>query len=912
MSDEIKHYGTPRHSGRYPYGSGDDAYQRNASFVGHVQTLKKQGVKETEIAKAMGMNTTALRKRLSAADAETRAYEATEAMRLRDKGYSYSAIGRRMGKNESSVRLLCNPVLKTRSEATANNASILKDEVDRKGYIDIGKGSEQYMGITYSRLTNAAALLQREGYQVHTLYVEQLGTGKNTTLKVLAKPGTEWKEVAQNKEKIQIPMDSYSEDGGQTLRKFEPPKSLDSKRVSIKYAEDGGTDKDGVIELRRGVPDIDLGKAKYAQVRIAVDGTHYIKGMAIHSDNLPEGTDIVFNTNKSKAVPMLGPKNNTVLKPMDLANPENPFGASIRDDDKLLRFQRHYLDKDGKEQLSSLNVVNEEGNWNQWSRNLASQMLSKQSPALAKQQLDLSHSIAKAEFDEIMSLTNPTVKATLLTKFADQCDSDATHLQAAALPRQATKVILPIPELKDSEIYAPGYRDGETVVLVRYPHGGTFEIPTLTVNNKQSAAKATLGQAIDAVGIHPKTAARLSGADFDGDTVLVIPSDNVKIKTHPPLKQLEGFDPKEEYKGYPGMHEMTAHKKGLEMGKVSNLITDMTIKGASSSEIADAVRHSMVVIDAEKHRLDYRRSEVDHHIAALKQKYQGSPTAGAATLLSRSTSDVRIDQRREKAVRNMTVDELAAYRSGKTIYESTGKTYMKGRKLKSGEYRLKETNRQEEVPRMMLEDDAFKLVSGTPATTTRIESVYASYANSLKALADSARKEARRGLDVPYSPTAHKTYASEVQSLDAKLNLALRNAPLERKAQLIANKAVATKKYNNPDMDNDHLKRLKGQELDAARKRLSAKKPVINIEDREWEAINAGAVSKTRLKDILNNADIARVRELATPRSHKGLSSGKLERARSMLRNGHTQADVADILGVSVSTLVDSMGAEQF
>ena len=105
---------------------------------------------------------------------------------------------------------------------------------------------------------------------------------------------------------------------------------------------------------------------------------------------------------------------------------------------------------------------------------------------------------------------------------------------------------------------------------------------------------------------------------------------------------------------------------------------------------------------------------------------------------------------------------------------------------------------------------------------------------------------------------------------------------------------------------------MKGQELDIARKRIGAKKATINISDREWEAISAGAVTKTRLRDIMNNADIARVRELATPRSHKGLSAGKLARARSLLANGHTQSDVADALGVSVSTLVDSIGIEQF
>ena len=48
------------------------------------------------------------------------------------------------------------------------------------------------------------------------------------------------------------------------------------------------------------------------------------------------------------------------------------------------------------------------------------------------------------------------------------------------------------------------------------------------------------------------------------------------------------------------------------MGDVSNLITDMTIKGANNDELARAVRHSMVVIDSEKHNLDVKASARDN------------------------------------------------------------------------------------------------------------------------------------------------------------------------------------------------------------------------------------------------------------------------------------------------------------
>lgn len=904
MDQELMHYGTPRHSGRYPWGSGKDPYQRNASFLGNVHKLKKQGVKETEIARGMGMNTKELRNRIAAATREKRAYEAAEAARLREKGMGYTAIGRRMGKSESSIRALLDPTLKERASATAVNADILRKAVEEKGYIDVGSGTEQLMGLRRHQLDTAVSYLQSEGYAVHQVPVEQLGTGKNTNVKVLAKPGTTWGEVAKNKDQIQLVTNVYSEDGGKTVRPFEPPISIDSKRIQINYAETGGIDKDGVIELRRGIEDISLGNARYAQVRIAVDGTHYLKGMAMYADDLPDGVDIRFNTNKHEGTPF-----EKVLKPMK-DDPDNPFGASIKADDKLLLAQRHYIGKDGKEHLSALNIVNEEGGWNTWSKNLASQFLSKQNPALAKKQLDLSYDIAKEEFDEIMALTQPTVRASLLEKFASQCDSDAVHLQAAALPRQSTKVILPFPDMKEGEVYAPNLRDGETVALVRYPHGGIFEIPTLTVNNKHKGANALIPNALDAIGINPKVAERLSGADFDGDTVIMIPIDNVKIRTSAPLDGLKDFDPKALYPKYEGMHIMTSHEKGIEMGKVSNLITDMTIKGAKPEEICRAVRHSMVVIDAEKHELNYKQSEIDHNIAELKEKYQGRKDAGASTLISRSTSEVLVDQRKVKPVSRMTPEERKAWEEGKIIYQETGATYNKKRvSKKTGEVLgYNELKRKESSTRMAEVDDAFDLASrDAVGNTTRIETVYANYANSMKALALQARKASRAVEDIPYSPSARQTYATEYASLTAKLNLALKNAPLERQAQLIANKAVATKRKANPDMDNEHLKRLKGQELDAARMRVGAKKQQIEITEREWEAINAGAIPKTRLQDILSNADSKRVRQLATPRTSTGLSAAKAARARSMLNDGYTQAEVADRLGVSVSTLIKAV-----
>lgn len=892
MSDELMHYGTPRHSGRYPYGSGEDPYQSERDFLGTSDRLRKEGFGEKEIAEYFQMSIKELRSAKSNASAAIRAANRTYCLELKDKGYSQSAIARKMGVGESTVRSWLKADISQKQSVAKNTADMLEREIGKYKYIDIGGGVENRIGINRNQLDNAISLLKDKGYQVMYVKTEQLGTGKYTSIKVLVPPGIKYSEVAKNKNMIVYP-GFYAEDHGSVIRPIEPPISIDSKRIFVKYDEDGGSNKDGVIELRRGVDDISLGKARYAQVRIAVDGTHYLKGMAMYSDDIPEGYDIIFNTNKKKGTPLEGEKDNSVLKEMK-SDQDNPFGATIRRDDELVLAQRRYVGKDGKEHQSAINIVNEEGNWNTWRKTLSSQMLSKQTTSLAKKQLKLAADLKKEEFDEIMSLENPTIKKALLDKFADGCDSAAVNLKAAGLPRQASKVILPFPDMKEDEIYAPSFRNGEHVVLVRYPHGGIFEIPELTVNNKYQKARDTIGtDAKDAVGIHPKVAERLSGADFDGDTVLVIPTEGTKIKTSSPLKGLVDFNPSRSYPAYEGMPEVkgSGFNKQRQMGDVSNLITDMTIKGASPDEICRAVRHSMVIIDAEKHNLNWKQSYIDNGIAALKEKYQGGAKRGASTIISRASSDARPLARKEITnPKNMTDAERERYYSGRKVYRETGETYTN----KNGQT----IKRSARSTKMAEADDAYSLSSGFA-----MENIYAEHANYLKGLARQARKASISSKPIAYSPEAKKLYSNEVKSLNDKLNIALQNRPVERKAQLLAGAKVKLVRDANPDMDADDIKKLKGRCLTEARAVTGAKKSQIYISDKEWEAIQNGAISNRRLEMIIANSDLDTLKQLAMPRNTVGMSTAKVSRAKSMQARGYTLSEIADALGVSVSTV---------
>lgn len=895
VKNELMHYGTPRHSGRYPWGSGGEetSGQRNRDFLGYVNDLKRQGLSEVEIAQGMGMSVTQLRTSKSIAKNAQKAANVAMAQRLKEKGYSNVAIGERMGVPESSVRALLADGVKDKLDVLQTTSAMLKEKVDANGgtFIDIGTGVEQHIGVSRQKLDTSVALLKEQGYVVHKVQVDQIGTSNKTTIKVLAPAGTTYRDIVTNMENVHQ-VQSFSEDGGRSFLGVKEPLSISSKRVGVRYKEDGGAEADGVIFVRPGVHDVSIGSSRYAQVRIAVDGSHYLKGMAVYKDDLPDGVDLMFNTNKSDTGHKLDAMKKMKKAEDGSIDMDNPFGAIIR--------QR--MDEHGKV-TSVMNIVGtkegsgEEGAWDSWSRNLPSQFLSKQSPTLAKQQLDMTYDRKKMELDEINRLTNPAVKRKLLESYSDGADSSAVHLKAAALPRQSTHVLMPVKGMKPTEVYAPNFNDGERVALVRFPHGGTFEIPELTVNNKNREAKKLLGKAADAVGIHHSVAERLSGADFDGDTVLVIPNNSGKVKSTPALEKLKGFDAKAAYPKYPGMKVMDARTKGFEMGDVSNLITDMTIGGAHPDEIARAVKHSMVVIDAEKHELNWKQSALDNNIKQLKVKYQGGPTAGAATLISRASSRKDVNKRKARPMEKGGGGGPIDRNTGEKVFVETGEHWVDAKgKVK---YKTQRSTKLAEVR------DAHDLVS---ANNTKIENLYADHSNRMKALANSARLSMINVKSTPYSPSAKKAFDPEVRTLNAKLNIAIRNRPLERQAQVIANTMVHAKKQAKPGMDADELKKVKFQALEEARRRTGAGKERIHITDSEWAAIQAGAITNAKLTDILNNADLERVKQLATPKADLLMTSTKKNRAESMAKLGYTQAEIASALGVSVTTLKRSLG----
>lgn len=1004
---ELMHYGVGHlnggNSGRYPWGSGEDPFQRRVDFYNRYLKVKKEnpGLSSEEYAEKLGVldnegnpSKKMFNDMVKFASAEHKAEQIHSAREMAKKGMGASEIGRALGKNESTIRGWLDEERNRSHNITKDAADQLKKLVDKGKYVDVSAGSNFYIlgnGITESKMDDALKMLKDEGYHIENIKVRQQGTDHETKFRVLTRPDVTYSELYENRFDIKPVYEqprTFDEDGNVTKLGLKyKPESIDSSRILVKYNEEGGSDKDGLIELRPGVKDISIGASRYAQIRMAVDDAYYAKGMAVYSNDIPPGKDVVVYSNKHVGTPLEGSGDNSVLKKMKTkldgtVNWDNPFGATIS-------LQREYEGEDGKLHPSKSNVVNDEGDWGEWRKRLSSQFLSKQPIEMAERQLNLDYASRKEEFEEIKALTNPVVKQKLLIQFADGCDRAAVDLKGAPFPGQQAHVIIPFPELNDNEVYAPNFKDGTVVALVRHPHEGTFAIPILTVRNKGSVAEKILGDAPDAIGINKHVADRLSGADFDGDSVIVIPqSSKVRVRSQPPLKDLEGFDAKEEYPGYEGMEVISNDMKQREMGKVSNLITDMTFQGASADELARATKHSQCIIDAEKHELNWRLSEKVNRIQELKDTYQ---SGGASTIISRAKSPRDVPKRKDWWERESTINKDGERTSGidpdtgEKVYESTGEIvksgklkdliistgervklqtdhgkksdhygekyykdedgtrhYVKDNDIKPGDnvylneekktgrlyyaekdpitqkYKriyvteddfrgsgIKTTGKIDRIPWMAKAKDAYELTSGGSKENYgyAIEKVYADYANNMKAMANEARKEFLATKPIPRTREAAEKYKEEVASLNEKLVKAKMNSPRERQAQLDAEKTMFFMKRDHPEMTKEQEKKYRGQAIYASRDKMGASKEMVKIEDKEWEAIQAGAISSTKLKSILDNCDLDVLKEKATPRKTHVISPSMEALAKAMAKSGHSRRDIADRLGISVSSV---------
>nr|DAY33876.1 MAG TPA: RNA dependent RNA polymerase [Caudoviricetes sp.] len=939
----LKHYGVKRKSGRYPWDPSLHL-PKNYKFIEDRDEMKKRGLSDNEIAKQMGLSTTVYRSKVTIAKEELKQYNMQRISKLQSEGMIIDDIAKTIGTTGQTVRNyldeIKNPNKSARSQRVQTEAvaQTLEDAVKRSKYIDVGKGVEIQMGISKEKLKSGLnALVESGEYEVHNLRIAQVTDKNNSTpVKVLTKKGVERSEIYKNMDKVR-PVEEFAINGdARMFQQMERPKSIGWDRVHIRYAipegqkghgtNDDGAMMDGAMFLRPGVKDLNLGKASYAQVRIAVGDTHYLKGMALYGTEemfkgIPKGTDIIFNTNKTA--------NKTpqeVLKELK-KNPEggapidgpNPFGATVKRQNTLVDAKGNPVYKPGVKdrfgnkvpQIGSVNIVNEEGDWGSWSKALSAQFLSKQPTTVVHERLKATMKQVQDEYESIQKVTNPVIKKQLMESFVSDLESKQVHMKAAAPKGFQGHVILPVPDMKENEVYAPNYKNGEKVVLIRYPHGGRFEIPELTVNNNSVARKMISKDSPDAIGIHPKVASKMSGADFDGDTAYVIPNNKGKFKSRDSLKELKNFDPNM-YADKPGTFTpITKRYQQTLMGVVSNLITDMTLQGAPSNEIARAVKHSMVVIDAEKHKLNYKRSAEENGIDALMKRYMTHVDKVKYGDLERYNPKTRrvdkvIDP--DKLKKDLTPGK--EYTSASTIISRHKQSVITDGyqvevpdpKSKSGGTKMVWRNKKETYLVNMVKDANVFL--GPNATKT--EHHYADYINELKAFKNKVDSE-MSGIKMPArDPKAAKIYAEEVLSMKDKVNQVKINRIKERQAQRMAevsSKAEIARRSEDEVLKKDEISRIKQQALNKARSMVGAERTPVTITDDEWDAVQSNAVSGTLLKELVSFMDDSQLKSLATPRANKQMTDARKSKAKALLANGYTIAQVAEALGVSSSTI---------
>lgn len=939
----LKHYGVKRKSGRYPWDPSLHL-PKNYKFIEDRDEMKKRGLSDNEIAKQMGLSTTVYRSKVTIAKEELKQYNMQRISKLQSEGMIIDDIAKTIGTTGQTVRNYLDEIKNPNKSARAQRvqteavAQTLEDAVKRSKYIDVGKGVEIQMGISKEKLKSGLnALVESGEYEVHNLRIAQVTDKNNSTpVKVLTKKGVERSEIYKNMDKVR-PVEEFAINGdARMFQQMERPKSIGWDRVHIRYAipegqkghgtNDDGAMMDGAMFLRPGVKDLNLGKASYAQVRIAVGDTHYLKGMALYGTEemfkgIPKGTDIIFNTNKTA--------NKTpqeVLKELK-KNPEggapidgpNPFGATVKRQNTLVDSKGNPVYKPGVKdrfgnkvpQIGSVNIVNEEGDWGSWSKALSAQFLSKQPTTVVHERLKATMKQVQDEYESIQKVTNPVIKKQLMESFVSDLESKQVHMKAAAPKGFQGHVILPVPDMKENEVYAPNYKNGEKVVLIRYPHGGRFEIPELTVNNNSVARKMISKDSPDAIGIHPKVASKMSGADFDGDTAYVIPNNKGKFKSRDSLKELKNFDPNM-YADKPGTFTpITKRYQQTLMGVVSNLITDMTLQGAPSNEIARAVKHSMVVIDAEKHKLNYKRSAEENGIDALMKRYMTHVDKVKYGDLERYNPKTRrvdkvIDP--DKLKKDLTPGK--EYTSASTIISRHKQSVITDGyqvevpdpKSKSGGTKMVWRNKKETYLVNMVKDANVFL--GPNATKT--EHHYADYINELKAFKNKVDSE-MSGIKMPArNPKAAKIYAEEVLSMKDKVNQVKINRIKERQAQRMAevsSKAEIARRSEDEVLKKDEISRIKQQALNKARSMVGAERTPVTITDDEWDAVQSNAVSGTLLKELVSFMDDGQLKSLATPRANKQMTEARKSKAKALLANGYTISQVAEALGVSSSTI---------
>jgi len=134
ISEEIlMHYGTPHdgataHSGRYPWGSGENPYQGYTNLYARYKQDLESGLTKEEIAKKYGLKSSReeLDNLRNLSNKEALMNNILRASKYKDKGMSNVEIAKKMGVTEGSVRNWLKEDTKNKTLIMADLASVLE------------------------------------------------------------------------------------------------------------------------------------------------------------------------------------------------------------------------------------------------------------------------------------------------------------------------------------------------------------------------------------------------------------------------------------------------------------------------------------------------------------------------------------------------------------------------------------------------------------------------------------------------------------------------------------------------------------------------------------------------------------------------------------------------------------------
>lgn len=140
--DTLEHYGTKRHSGRYPWGSGETPYQHSGDFLSRVDQLKNKGMAEGEILDAinstlpddykLGATEFRVAKTKAGHDRKAQQWDDIQKLKKKNPDMGWTEIGQKLGLPESTVRSMYKNGVGTKKDQAEKIAETLKRKLTRR------------------------------------------------------------------------------------------------------------------------------------------------------------------------------------------------------------------------------------------------------------------------------------------------------------------------------------------------------------------------------------------------------------------------------------------------------------------------------------------------------------------------------------------------------------------------------------------------------------------------------------------------------------------------------------------------------------------------------------------------------------------------------------------------------------